>query len=430
MTAGENSLSPYVENDFVNGEVAKAMDRCNLCGKCVKSCDVIRLVHLKEKKPRRVIEKRLAYLRNGQRDEDTELLVMSCVQCDKCFLFCPEGLNPHIINYACKVKWKREGEMFPAAMGNRPQDPFSYHKLLATLTLSPSSLKLFQSVSADPIPTEEVLYLGCVSMLRADLIRTLADVMNLIGFKGVMLYGPDVCCGRPDQMAGDVQGAGDKLNEVADAFYRLGAKRVICWCSFCQDRLRNYLGKTRPLAFKLNSVWEFLAENIEKWRFKKRMDAIATYQDPCGLSLNRIFDEPRKIIKEIRGIEFREMDSIKEKTVCCSGNASRLLGMDLARALAERRVFDAVKTGAKMLVTTCIGCEERLSKFPTRRYDMEVVNLISLIGKGNGIYHENMWEKLKATKDIEYIIRSCRKTIEESGIHEDDLRRELPRYIG
>jgi len=252
--------------------------------------------------------------------------------------------------------------------------------------------------------------------------------MGLSGFNGVIISGPELCCGRIDQLGGDVEGEVKNSKKLINTFNSLRAKEVICWCPNCYHRIKNYLGAWYPFEFRLKPAWEFLAENIGKWQFKNSIEEVVSYQDPCGHCTNGIFDGARKIIRSIQGVQFREMELCRERAVCCSGNTERLLPQ-IAKQIAEKRVIDAAKTGAKILITGCEGCERRFSNLVGSKYGLAFTNLLILISRGCGLGYENVWERLRASKDVEYIIEKCKKAIEESPFSEEDIRRELPRYL-
>jgi len=57
----------------------------------------------------------------------------------------------------------------------------------------------------------------------------------------------------------------------------------------------------------------------------KELNIPVTYQDPCFLGKqNQVFDEPRKILTSIPGLEFAEMDRSKQRSLCCEGGGGRM----------------------------------------------------------------------------------------------------------
>jgi Fe-S oxidoreductase len=95
-----------------------------------------------------------------------------------------------------------------------------------------------------------------------------------------------------------------------------------------------------------------------KLRFKKGMEATVTYHDPCYLGRhNRIFDEPREIIRAIPGISLTEMNHYRADSLCCGGGGGRMW-QDLQGEvkMSEVRIREAEATGAEILITACPLC--------------------------------------------------------------------------
>ena len=105
---------------------------------------------------------------------------------------------------------------------------------------------------------------------------------------------------------------------------------------------------------------QFLAGLIDqgRLRFKKEYNRKVTYQDPCYLGKhNRIYEEPRTLLKAIPGLEMVEMERNRENSLCCGGGGGRMWAdFDEATHLAEIRVLEALDTGAEVLATACPFC--------------------------------------------------------------------------
>ena len=88
------------------------------------------------------------------------------------------------------------------------------------------------------------------------------------------------------------------------------------------------------------------------------MKAAVTYHDPCYLGrYNRIFDEPREIIRSIPGLRLVEMTHHGADSLCCGGGGGRMW-QDLKGEvkMSDVRIREAEATGAQILVTACPLC--------------------------------------------------------------------------
>ncbi len=86
---------------------------------------------------------------------------------------------------------------------------------------------------------------------------------------------------------------------------------------------------------------------------------IVAYHDPCYLGRqNKVFDEPRELIRAVPGVELAEFDRSRERSLCCEGGGGRMWVESTSKKerLAEMRVKDAVALGATVLATACPFC--------------------------------------------------------------------------
>ena len=73
---------------------------------------------------------------------------------------------------------------------------------------------------------------------------------------------------------------------------------------------------------------------------------------------NKIFDEPREILRTIEGLDLIEFASSRENSLCCEGGGGRMFyeAESTYRRNSERRVLEAIGKGAEELVTSCPFC--------------------------------------------------------------------------
>jgi len=101
-----------------------------------------------------------------------------------------------------------------------------------------------------------------------------------------------------------------------------------------------------------------------------------------------VFDPPRNILKSIPGIEFKEMERIREYSWCCgSGGGVKAAYPELASFAAGERIEEAKSTGAEALVTACPFCRINLRDAITERnekiklYDVVELTLQAMGGE-------------------------------------------------
>jgi Fe-S oxidoreductase len=109
-----------------------------------------------------------------------------------------------------------------------------------------------------------------------------------------------------------------------------------------------------------------------------------TYHDPCYLGrYNRIFDEPREIIRSIPGLNLVEMKHHGADSLCCGGGGGRMwqdLKVDVK--MSEVRIREAEETGAEVLVTACPLCRimlEDARKAAGLKKSLRIMDLNALV---------------------------------------------------
>jgi Fe-S oxidoreductase len=91
--------------------------------------------------------------------------------------------------------------------------------------------------------------------------------------------------------------------------------------------------------------------------FSKEVKKQVIYHDPCYLGKqNGIYDEPRKVIENIPGVELLEFDRSRARSLCCEGGGGRMWIDIPGERLGELRVRDAVEEGAEILAVACPFC--------------------------------------------------------------------------
>ncbi len=119
------------------------------------------------------------------------------------------------------------------------------------------------------------------------------------------------------------------------------------------------LGFDRPV----RHYTQFLFERIDQLRrlFKNPLSMRVTYHDPCYLGRaneNNIYEERRRLIEAIPGVELVEMSHNRALSLCCGGGGGGMWldGFSWEKAHArttEWRIKEAIAVGADVLAVAC-----------------------------------------------------------------------------
>lgn len=119
------------------------------------------------------------------------------------------------------------------------------------------------------------------------------------------------------------------------------------------------LGFDRPIKHYV----QYLLEHFARLRplLQNRGPRRVTYHDPCYLGRandNNLYDEPRKLLQAIPGLELVEMSHNRVQSICCGGGGGGMWldGFTWEKAhvrTTEWRVKEALAAGAQVLAVAC-----------------------------------------------------------------------------
>ncbi|MHA2223292.1 MAG: (Fe-S)-binding protein, partial [Candidatus Thorarchaeota archaeon] len=173
-----------------------------------------------------------------------------------------------------------------------------------------------------------------------------------------------------------------------------GIEHLIFSCSGCYrtttlDWPRFYRERHGILPFSTQHLTQFLALKIKKGEleWKGSYPETVTYHDPCHLGRHvGIFEAPRQILRSIPGIDFVEMERNRHDSTCCGAGGGLKAGFgENAINISEKRLHQALDTGATTIVSSCVFCKLNfLDAVRKRDVDIKVLNIedlfISLMG--------------------------------------------------
>jgi Fe-S oxidoreductase len=102
-----------------------------------------------------------------------------------------------------------------------------------------------------------------------------------------------------------------------------------------------------------------------------------------------LIEEPRQILRAIKGIELVETDGTNgEWATCCGGGAGfEAVFPELSLILAVNRTKELLETGAEIIVTHCPGCIMQLKDgLKELKVDsVEVLDLAQIVAMAMGV---------------------------------------------
>ncbi len=296
------------------------------------------------------------------------LLFYSCNMCGRCSLICPMG-----IDIAALIEQARHA-MFEAGLAPKELYQKAAHQQATgqpEVSAEPYREQLLAIGTrfgvAIPLDEPEVELMLCVP--RTDIehypkaVAALARVMRHLGVSHTF---------RSDGLVAENYGyfAGGKAWQ-RDISHRLIEQAIACKakvlivpeCGHAYSALRweaaDLYGK--PLPFKVRSVTEFLAEELQAGRLKlgAASTGTTTFHDPCQLVRKGGVNEAPRALMKAMGIDLHELKNHGGFTFCCGGGGG-VLDIERAAPLRYRTMENKLReiddTGAQTFLTTCSDC--------------------------------------------------------------------------
>ncbi len=221
---------------------------------------------------------------------------------------------------------------------------------------------------------------------EAQPLRDAVKVLDQIGIKFGYLAEEEPCCGGIMYYAGMQKEFARHASKVHDNLKSKGVKRVIGLVPSCTYTLRNLMANctgTRDIEVKHFS--EVVAENISSLNLRFPKSLKVTYHDPCQLGRYLgLKEEPRRILRAIKGIEFVEPAWTRgDFSTCCGGGGGfEAVFPELSQMLAINRTKELLETKAQIIVTSCPGCIMQLkSGLKELKADVEVLDLAEIVAQ-------------------------------------------------
>jgi Fe-S oxidoreductase len=240
----------------------------------------------------------------------------------------------------------------------------------------------------------EILYhFGCRTLYDERMWKVALAGINLFKKAGINVgvFREEVCCGGRACKMGFREESLAQARRFLEGLRISRAKILVTACAECYHAFSVlYVKLGVPLEARIVHLTEFLAGLLEskELRAKGTINKAVTYHDPCHLGrlgepfggwtgreieghirlfdpprvfrrgTYGVYDPPRKVLGMIPGLRLLEMPRRKEYAWCCgAGGGVKESNPDFALWTANRRIEEAISTGAEAIVTSCPGCE-------------------------------------------------------------------------
>jgi Fe-S oxidoreductase len=295
--------------------------------------------------------------------EDLKDVFFTCLTCARCEIFCPSGFE--IVDEVEKERTRlRTERVLPEKLIDITQ------KVLKT-----GNPYGCESVRFEAEKCEYLYYPGCSTIYRAgEVFESVLNILDYVEIDYSVEY--NYCCGSTLLRTGESgEAARRNFESLRDAVERTGAKYIITSCPGCYRTIKkDYARLFGGLGVEVVHIVELLDQKLSG---NSKLDIKVTYHDSCHLGRHMgVYDAPRKVLSKMATLV--EMESNRERSLCCGGGGGvRAAYPELYQLVREKRIDEAVESGADILVTSCPFCYMNLKKSGR----VEVLDLTMLIEK-------------------------------------------------
>ena len=328
---------------------------CYQCGTCTGTCpwNLVRTFL-----PRRMMYRaQLGLIDFG--DED----IWTCATCGACVIRCPRGVEmTNVIRAMRKVVAEMGVAKVPdslrisvkniASVGNPQGEPEEGRGNWA----QDLGVKAFA-------PGTELLYYTCCVPAIDPKVRRIAQstvgILQKIGIDFGVLGAKERCCGESVRKSGSETVFQGLAEGNIQTFAENGVKRVVVNSPHCYHTFKNEYPELGA-EFEVVHLSQLLDQLIDegKLTFSKEVKKKVIYHDPCYLGRhNEIYEEPRRVLQAIPGVELLEFPDSRQFSICCGGGGGRVW-METAKGerFCDLRLQQAIDAGADVLAVACPYC--------------------------------------------------------------------------
>jgi len=205
-------------------------------------------------------------------------------------------------------------------------------------------------------------------------------------------YNPEqTCCGQPAFNSGFWNETRDLAQKFINDFK--GSEIVVGPSASCVGFIRNYYeklfdtDKDRQEVIRLKKrifeLTDFLVNCLDFVDFEAEFPHKVTYHDACAaLREYGIREEPRKLLKLVKGLELVEMEDTN--TCCGFGGTFSVKFKDISTAMTEQKISNALAAGAEYIVSTESSCLMNLNSYiEKQRLPIKTIHIADVLASGN-----------------------------------------------
>lgn len=142
------------------------------------------------------------------------------------------------------------------------------------------------------------------------------------------------------------------------------------------------LSRHEKMKDKIYELSDFLVNKLKIEYLGAKFPHKVTFHDSCSaLREYGIKDEPRKLLAQVEGLELIEMEECE--TCCGFGGTFAVKNKSISVAMAEKKVLNALATGAEYIISTEASCLMNINGFIAKhKLPIKGIHLADILSAG------------------------------------------------
>ena len=350
------AMTPFQESvDIIREAGGEKLDLCYQCGLCTGSCPWNLL--------RSFLVRRLIHQAQlGVVDFASEDLWL-CTTCRTCVQRCPRGVEIiDIMKAMRRVVAETGAAKVPDSLRLTVKNIAGAGNPLGQAPEQRSDWAGSLKVKAYTDGTDLLYFSCCIPAYDPKVKRVAQATAKVLAKSGVdfgILGNKENCCGESVRKSGNEQLFQSLAQKNIETFAGAGVRQIVVSSPHCYHSFKNeqpYLAA----GFEVTHTVQYMAKLISDGRLKftKEIKKKVAYHDSCYLGRhNGVYDEPRKVLESIPGVEIVEMSDVRENALCCGGGGGRIwMETKKGERFSDLRIQQALDVGADVLAVSCPYC--------------------------------------------------------------------------
>lgn len=209
---------------------------------------------------------------------------------------------------------------------------------------------------------EILFWVGCAGSYDArykKVTKAFASILKAANVNFAILGTEEKCNGDPARRAGNEYLAQMLMSENVSLLNNYGVRKIVTTCPHCFNIFKNEypaLGGKYEVTHHTAFITGLM--NVGKIKPGKVHRKKITFHDSCYLGrYNQLYDEPRRALTGIPGLELVEMQRNRDRGFCCgAGGARMFMEETLGKRINVERTEEALALKPDLIGTACPFC--------------------------------------------------------------------------